>query len=372
MSEKPYYSRLYAGFHLKDGVKVQKFVWRFGEIEEYLLTNGHYLNLSERRRSGSQLLVLPGGPVFYSISSTPMPVSVHEQSGEEGQDSETLSDGAKGFAAVAGMAELKALLRNDVIKPITESARYERFRLKPPNGILLYGPPGCGKTFIAQKLGEELGMSFIAAKHSDFASIYVHGAVEKISQVFQKARRSKPCILFIDEIEGLIPKRSALAGNAEHKHEEINEFLMQMNDLSEQQVIVVGASNQPDLIDEALLRTGRIDKIIYVAPPDVVARTELFRMYLEDRPLADNLNIADFAAETEGYSSSDIEYLCDEAARRAVDGDHDEITPELLRSVLGQSKSSISPEALRKYADFAAAENRDFSAGGRGIGPIGF
>ena len=170
------------------------------------------------------------------------------------------------------MHDLKQLFVKDVIRPLANPEKYEHFKLAMPNGILLYGPPGCGKTFIVRKLAEEMSYSFFEIKHSDIASPYIHGSTGKISKLFDRARLNAPAIVFVDEIEGIMPKRENLSENMQFKQEEINEFLMQLNDAGKNKILVIAASNRPHLIDTALLRSGRMDKRIFVSPPDFDAR----------------------------------------------------------------------------------------------------
>jgi len=256
-----------------------------------------------------------------------------------------------GFAAVGGMIDLKKTLLKDVIEPLRNPKKYEKFRLSVPNGILLFGPPGCGKTFIVKKLAEEIGYSFFDIKHSDLASTYIHGMVEKIRDVFKKAEESKPAIIFFDEIDGLIPVKDTLGGNQSYKQEEINEFLIQFNDAGKKNILIIGATNKPHMIDRALLRPGRMDKIIYVSPPDIDARTELFKIYMAGVP-AINIDYDRLAYLTEGYASVDIEYVVKESARKAVDENKEVMTQNDFEVVIYESKSSITKEELESYFNF--------------------
>lgn len=245
-----------------------------------------------------------------------------------------------GFDAVAGMKELKQQLLQDVIYPILQKDKFEKFKLSIPNGILLYGPPGCGKTFIVRKLAEELDFSYFEIKHSDVTTPYIHGGVGKISEVFKRAEKLAPSIVFIDELEGLVPERSTLDGNQSYKLEEINEFLMNLNDAGKRNILVIGATNQIDLIDKAILRAGRFDKKIFVMPPDFDARKHLFEMYLKDRPL-ENIDYDILSGQTVNYSCSDIEFICNEAARVAVLNNKDFITQQIILDIINSTNSSI-------------------------------
>lgn len=220
------------------------------------------------------------------------------------------------WEGVAGMRDLKAMLERDVILPLQEPEIYARYRLNLPNGILLYGPPGCGKTFIARKLAEVAGFSFIEVKPGDLASIYVHGTQGKIAELFAEARKQVPCMLFFDELDAMVPKRSG-DSVGHHYASEVNEFLVQLNECGKKQILVIGATNLPDRIDPAVMRPGRLDKKFFVGPPDYEARVELLRLCAANRP-QDEIDWHSCATELENYTCAEIEFIVNEAARNAL------------------------------------------------------
>lgn len=251
-----------------------------------------------------------------------------------------------GFDAVAGMADLKETLYNDVIRALNETELYESYGITIPNGMLLYGPPGCGKTFIAERLAEEIGFNFIPVIPSDLANIYVHGTQEKIGKLFQEARDNAPTIIFFDEIDAVAPNR---AGDIHHSYaSEVNELLAQMTNCSEHEIFVIAATNRPEKIDSALLRTGRIDKIIYVPPPDKEARQAIFELYLKSRPIDLALNYSILAESTENYVASDLKFLVDESSRAALHNDC-RITMEIMNETISKFRPSISKDDIKQY-----------------------
>jgi transitional endoplasmic reticulum ATPase len=253
---------------------------------------------------------------------------------------------ARGFAAIAGMQDLKNTLQSDVIDIIKNPEEYRQHGLGLPNGMLLYGPPGCGKTFFAEKFAEETEYNFIKVKTSDIASIYVHGTQEKIGKIFDIAREKAPTILYFDELDAMTPDRE----NAQHSYgSEVNEFLSQLDNIGDSGVFVIGSTNKPQLIDKAVIRAGRLEKHFYVPPPDFEARRAMFELYLKKRPLDFGIGYERLATLTENYVSSDIKLLCDEASRKVIREKTKRISMETLETVIKNQRPTISLDVLKSF-----------------------
>ncbi len=345
---------LHNGFKVKDDLTVKNRIERIFFTEVYLLSNDKYLYLFTNLKPDE---VIDRSKKYNLIAISfdnkkYLGVIIDEHSHEKITaiiDDLTV---LRGFDCVAGMKELKVLLINDVINPLLNPEKYKKFKLSIPNGILLYGPPGCGKTFIVRKLAEELGYNFIELNPSSVATPYIHGAVSNIAKVFEMAKLQAPSIIFIDEIEGLVPKREELASHADIKREEINEFLLQLNNAGKNKILVVGATNRPHIIDTAILRAGRMDKRIYVSPPDFQARKEMFKIFLSGRPYSKNINFKKLAEKTENYVGSDVELIVTEAARIAVARNKEMINEEMLIEAIHKFNKSVSQEELEYFEQF--------------------
>ena len=252
----------------------------------------------------------------------------------------------KGFEDIAGMQDLKDLLSQKVIFVLRNKQLAAEYKLTPPNGMLLYGPPGCGKTFFAEKFAEEAGFNFMLIKASDLASTYVHGSQEKIAALFKQAEEKAPAIICFDEFDALVPVRSG--DTSQHYASEVNEFLSQLNNCSHRQIFVIATSNRPDKIDPAVLRTGRIDKQIYVPLPDFQARHDMFLHHLKGRPVEDNIDADKLATLSDGYVASDIAYVVNDVAMTAA-FTHKKISQELLDTTISNVKPSVKKEVLKQY-----------------------
>ena len=191
---------------------------------------------------------------------------------------------------------------------------------------------------------------------SSVATPYVHGAVSNIAKVFEMAKLQAPSIIFIDEIEGLVPKREELGGHADIKKEEINEFLLQLNNAGHNKILVVGATNRPHMIDTAILRSGRMDKRIYIGAPDFEARRDMFKICLSGRPYDKDIDFEKLAEMTENYVGSDLELIVTEAARAAVSQDKNMIDEKMLVNAVKKFNPSISPEEIQYFKQFSAME----------------
>jgi transitional endoplasmic reticulum ATPase len=260
----------------------------------------------------------------------------------------------KGFEAVAGMKELKAQLQLDVIDALHKPEEYARYGVSIPNGMLLYGPPGCGKTFFAKHFAEEVGFNFMLATPSTLKSRFINATQENISKMFEEAEKNAPTIIFIDEINELLPNRDSDAH--EMAKSAVNEMLAQMDRTGEKGIFIIGATNYPDMIDPAMLRAGRLDKKFYLPPPDFEARKEMFIMYLKNRPLEFGINYDRLSTLTESYVSSDIEFLVNETSRVALK-EKSRITMNILENVIKNTKPSVSIQELNKYEQMKAKMN---------------
>lgn len=270
------------------------------------------------------------------------------------QSSQTLTSVKKGegFKSIAGMQELKDTIKLDIIDALNEKEKYAEYGLTIPNGMLLYGPPGCGKTFFAEKMAEEIGFNFYQIKPSDIQSKWVNASQENIKNLFDEARKNAPSIIFIDELDALVPNRDNSSVNHMNTSA-VNEFLAQMNNSGDDGVFIIGATNRPNSIDPAILRAGRLDKHVYLPPPDFEARELMFKLYLEKRPTEIGLAYSELAKATENYVSSDIKFLCDEASRMALNL-KSRITNEILLETIKTNKPSISLSELNSYIEIRA------------------
>jgi len=257
----------------------------------------------------------------------------------------------RGLSQVAGMSLLKERLRKEIVGPLRSPEIYEKYRIGVPNGILFYGPPGCGKTYIARQLAEELNYFFQDVKPSDVGSRYIHDTVLRIREMFDLALEKAPSVLFIDEFDAFAPSRSELGGHQQYKSEEVNEFLANLEGCAGRKILVIAATNLPEKIDPAVRRPGRFDKLVFIPPPDSEARLAMLQFHLRNRPLGPDLDIRGVAAILDGYSASDIKMLVEESARAACEVASPISTPTLL-DALRRVPPSITPEDEARFRNF--------------------
>ncbi len=219
---------------------------------------------------------------------------------------------------IGGLEDVKQQLREAVEWPLKQPETYSRLGIEPPKGILLYGPPGCGKTLLAKAVATESGANFIAVKGPEILSKWVGESEKAIREIFRKARTYAPAVVFFDEIDAIAPLRGG-AGDAHVTERVVSQLLTELDSIERlRHVVVIAATNRPDLVDPALLRPGRLEKLIYVKPPDKQARLEILKVHTKKVPLDRDVDLEEIAALTEGYSGADLSALVREAALVAL------------------------------------------------------
>jgi SpoVK/Ycf46/Vps4 family AAA+-type ATPase len=260
---------------------------------------------------------------------------------------------------VGGMQDVKARLEASFIAPLKNEELRRLYRKNLQGGLLLYGPPGCGKTFIARALAGELGAGFISVSIHDVLDMWIGRSERNLHDIFTLARRDAPCVVFFDEIDALGRRRSQLGSDG--MRTTVNQLLSELDgvDSSNENVYVLAATNHPWDVDVALRRPGRFDRMVLVLPPDADARDVIFRTHLRERPIA-GIDTARLARLTEGYSGADIAHVCETAGERALmeavrTGDARMIEMRDLEAAVREVKPSTGPwfDAARNVVNFA-------------------
>jgi len=252
---------------------------------------------------------------------------------------------------VGGLEDVKKSLRETVEWPLKHPEAFRKLGIRPPKGILLFGPPGCGKTLLAKAVANESGANFIAVRGPEIFSKWVGESEKAIREIFRKARQAAPCIIFFDELDAIAPRRGLWEGTRVHENV-VNQLLSEIDGLVELRgVVIIGATNRPDIVDPALLRPGRFDRLLLVPPPDRNARYEIFRVHTRNMPLADDVDLKILADKTEGYSGADIEAVCREAGMSAMreSPDVDKVHMRHFEQALKMIRPSITPELMKQY-----------------------
>ena len=222
------------------------------------------------------------------------------------------------FSDVVGLTHIKKQIHKKIIMPFQKPSLFQRFKKKAGGGVLLYGPPGCGKTLLARATAGECHASFYNIEISDVLDMYIGESEQKLHSIFEKARSNTPCVLFFDELEALAAKREHNKGNSSNI---VSQFLTELDGFSQNNegVLVLASTNVPWSIDSAFLRPGRFDRMFFVQPPDKEARQGMLEHYLKDKPTDGAIDCAAIAAKTSGFSGADIENLVEMATDEAID-----------------------------------------------------
>lgn len=264
------------------------------------------------------------------------------------------------LADVGGMTDVKARLEASFLAPLRNPQLREMYRMSLRGGLLLYGPPGCGKTMIARAMAGELGAQFLSVSLADILDVYVGQSERNVHELFEWARRNSPCVVFLDEVDAIGLKRSQQRNSASRGT--VNQLLTEMDGIagaSSGDVFVLGATNHPWDVDVALRRPGRFDRMTFVGPPDREAREAILRLHLRDRPVM-KIDLTALAKSTDGFSGADLAYVCDVASQNALidsarSGNARMIEMNDLKAAVRDVRPSTGPwlDVARNVAQFA-------------------
>ena len=272
---------------------------------------------------------------------------------------------------VGGLDDAQARLKEGVELPLKNPDAFRRVGIRPAKGFLLYGPPGTGKTLLAKAVAREAQANFIATKSSDLLSKWYGESEQQIAKLFARARQVAPCVIFIDELDSLVPARGGGVGEPQVTERVVNTILAEMDGLEElQSVVVIGATNRPNLVDPALLRPGRFDELIYVGVPGREGRRRILAIQTGKMPLAADVDLDAVAGRTERYTGADLEDVVRRAGLGALRRDiaSTEVTMADFEEALTESRASVTPETERDYQQIAAKLKQEAAA----MQPIGF
>ena len=247
---------------------------------------------------------------------------------------------------VGGLDEIKKSLTDNLITAIKEPNKFTKMGVKPPKGALLYGPPGCGKTLLARAVATETGANMILVRGPEILSKWMGESEKAVREIFRKAKASSPCVVIFDELDALakIKSREGSAGETI-----LSQLLTEIEEGISSRVAVIGITNRPDIIDNSLLRTGRLDLVLYVSPPDEKGRLEIIKILTKKMPLSNDVKLQEIAIATQSYTGADLAALCREAAVHAMRNNSSKISSHDFATSLKQVKPSISKEVDQWY-----------------------
>ena len=247
---------------------------------------------------------------------------------------------------VGGLGEIKNALTDNLIMAMKEPSKFTKMGIKPPRGALIYGPPGCGKTLLGRALATETGANMILVRGPEILSKWIGESEKAIREIFRKAKASSPCVVIFDELDSLARSKSGESGVGETI---LSQLLTEIEEGITSRVVVIGITNRPDVLDNSLLRTGRLDLVLYVSPPDEKGRLEIIQILTKKMPLSKDVKLQEIAVATQNYTGADLAALCREAAVHAMRNKSAKITSQDFANSLKQVRPSITNEVDQWY-----------------------
>jgi transitional endoplasmic reticulum ATPase len=329
---------------------------------------------SARRETAAKLLELAKDCEQAKAENRRSPMSQQRRTGGQAGPRESSSEGEGGanasqwivkeksglkFADVAGLDDVKEDIRLKMIYPFEHPELAQRFGIRPGGGVLMYGPPGTGKTMLAKATAGEIEATFFRISPADVLSKWVGEAEQNIKKLFDAAAQEPRSIIFIDEIEALVPARRDEGSSVMQRVvPQILQGVEGFDKKAGRPILLMGATNVPWQLDPAMMRPGRFDEKVYIPLPDLPARRKMLDIHLSHRPLADAIDLDALAAQLDGFSGADIKYLCDRAAtipflQSVATGQEGEITSQILADVLNDTPKSVTPQMLKRFEEWA-------------------
>jgi len=247
---------------------------------------------------------------------------------------------------VGGLDDVKKSLTDNLILAMKEPGKFTKMGIKPPKGALIYGPPGCGKTLIGRALATETGANMILVRGPEILSKWIGESEKAIREIFRKAKASSPCVVIFDELDSLARSKSGEGGVGENI---LSQLLTEIEEGISSRVVVIGITNRPDVVDNSLLRTGRLDLVLYVTPPDEKGRLEIIKILTKKMPLTNDVKLQEIAVATQNYTGADLAALCREAAVQAMRNNSPKISSQDFANSLKQVRPSITKEVDQWY-----------------------